>query len=147
MTNKLSQKKTVFSFVLMFCLFLTVLVFAFYRFRTPNEQANPTKRVNVLVPVRMIDLDTVERNNDVSAVFRIYNSDHSVLRIKEVRPDCYCTTSTFDKKLINPGDSAEVKLTFKYADTDRGYFHKSAFVESNAVKNPILLTIRGYLKH
>ena len=146
MTNNVSKKKTVFSFMLMVFLFLTVVVFAFYKFRAPNQHAEPMKKVNVWVPVRVIDLDTVERNNDVSATFRIYNSDHSILSIKEVRPDCYCTTSTFNKKLVNPGDSAEVKLTFKYADTDQGYFHKSAFVESNAAKNPILLTIRGYLK-
>lgn len=146
MTNTKSQKKTVFSFTLLVLLFLTVVVFAFYRFKTPNEHAAPPEKVNVSIPVRVINLDTAARNNDVSATFRIYNVDKALLRIKEVRPDCFCTTTTASKNVIEPGDSAEIKLTFKYTDRDYGYFQKSAFVESNAAKNPILLTIRGYLQ-
>lgn len=123
-----------------------VTIYALYKFRIPNKYAGSTGKVNINVPVKIINLDTVKRDNTATGLFKIYNIDNFVLRIHNMRPDCYCTKSTANKSAAPPGDSIEIKLKFDYTNNDFGYFQKSVFIESNAAKNPILLTIRGYLQ-
>ncbi|MFV0606422.1 MAG: DUF1573 domain-containing protein [Niabella sp.] len=89
----------------------------------------------------IIDVGKVITNDTVKADFTIHNLDPSFLYIKEVLPDCKCTSSSYDQGRLIPIDS-NAKITLKYVPRDKGIFQVSAVVSLNSKTSPMLI-LRG----
>ena len=66
------------------------------------------------------------------------------LFITDVRTNCGCTASEWDRKPANTGEKLKVKVEFTAENT--GFFSKRITVFSNAKDSPHNLTITGKVK-
>jgi hypothetical protein len=74
--------------------------------------------------------------------FKFTNKGNAPLIISGVRPSCGCTTPTWSKEPIKPGESGFI--TAEYDSENRpGAFIKSISVWSNAENSNVTLTIKG----
>jgi hypothetical protein len=87
------------------------------------------------------DYGTITQGGDGSCVFKFKNVGNEVLIISDVRKSCGCTTPTWSKEPILPGQSGEIKVG--YNTTNIGQFSKTITVISNAVSATVTLTIKG----
>ncbi len=80
------------------------------------------------------DFGTVEQATKNDHVFKFKNIGDEDLEIIKVRPTCGCTAALLSAKVIKPGESGEIKVTFN-AGSFRGKINKTVYVETN---EPIL---------
>ena len=80
-------------------------------------------------------------------IFKLENIGDEVLIIKEVKVSCEsCIAPIISTKELNPGDSAELKITVNSLDMI-GRFTKLIYVESNDPANPrAVITVSGFIK-
>lgn len=80
-----------------------------------------------------------------SFTFTFKNNSNSPILIQTVISSCGCTTPTWTKKPILPGDTGEIHITFL---NDQGAypFEKSLSVYITDIPKPIILRIRGIVK-
>ena len=80
-------------------------------------------------------------------IFKLENIGDEVLIIKEVKVSCEsCIAPIISTKELNPGDSAELKITVNSLDMI-GRFTKLIYVESNDPANPrAIITVSGFIK-
>lgn len=90
------------------------------------------------------DYGTVEYNANGTCVFEFTNTGKAVLVLSNVQPSCGCTSPEWSKEPIKPGDKG--KISVRYNTAIVGPFHKTITVLSNAVTNPVVLTIKGEVK-
>ncbi len=84
-----------------------------------------------------IDYGTIPHNADGNRIFHFTNMGKEPLIIKDARGSCGCTTPSWPKEPLQPGQSAEIKVHYA---TDRvGRVTKSVTITSNA--NPSTKTI------
>lgn len=80
--------------------------------------------------------------NDAKTVdFIITNGGTRELRIKEVHPDCGCTTAHYTQTPIAPGKTGVISITFDASML--GQFEKQVAVYTNADTQPRYITIGG----
>lgn len=87
------------------------------------------------------DYGTISQGSDGNCVFKFKNTGNEVLVISDVRKSCGCTTPTWSKEPILPGQSGEIKIGYNTANI--GNFSKTITVISNAVSATVTLTIKG----
>jgi hypothetical protein len=87
------------------------------------------------------DYGTITQGSDGGCVFKFKNIGNEVLVISDVRKSCGCTTPTWSKEPILPGQSGEIKVG--YNTNSVGQFSKTITVLSNATNATITLTIKG----
>lgn len=97
-------------------------------------------------PVIVFDSTTynygkIPYKGDGSCIFEFKNSGKQPLLLTKVRASCGCTTPSWPKKPIKPGDSGSIKVM--YNTRIRGNFSKSIRVYSNAENSPVTLRIKG----
>jgi hypothetical protein len=97
-------------------------------------------------PVMAFDSTTynygkIPYKGDGSCIFEFKNSGQEPLLLTNVRASCGCTTPSWPKKPIKPGDSGNIKV--RYNTRIRGNFSKSIYVYSNAKNSPVSLQIKG----
>lgn len=85
-----------------------------------------------------IDVDTIRSHS-----FVLTNSGTAPLVITRVYSGCGCTSATFPKEPVMPGDTARIVVTFNPADRPAGYFTKLVRIRSNAATKPHRLYIKG----
>jgi len=80
-------------------------------------------------------------------IFEFKNIGDEVLIIKEAKVSCEsCVDPLISTKELNPGDSAELKITVNSLDMI-GRFTKRIYVESNDPANPrVVVTVSGFIK-
>ncbi len=80
-------------------------------------------------------------------IFKLENIGDEVLIIKEAKVSCEsCIDPLISTKELNPGDSAELKITVNSLDMI-GRFTKRIYVESNDPVNPrVVVTVSGFIK-
>ena len=80
-------------------------------------------------------------------IFKLENIGDEVLIIKEAKVSCEsCIDPLISTKELNPGDSAELKITVNSLDMI-GRFTKRIYVESNDPVNPrAVITVSGFIK-
>ena len=80
-------------------------------------------------------------------IFKFENIGDEVLIIKEAKVSCEsCIDPLISTKELNPGDSAELKITVNSLDMI-GRFTKRIYVESNDPVNPrITITVSGFIR-
>lgn len=81
--------------------------------------------------------------------FRLYNTGNEDLILSKVQASCGCTSPSWPKEAIAPGDSAEIKVVFNTRGYKNKDFIKSIVVYSNAVARGKVVTdallIRGHV--
>lgn len=83
-----------------------------------------------------------EELKDVSCVMRAVNTGDTAVVISDVVTTCGCTSRTYTRGRILPGDTATVTLTY-HASGRAGAFSKTAFVYTNTPQHRTHLTITG----
>jgi hypothetical protein len=76
------------------------------------------------------DLGQLKLGKSYPVKFKIVNNGTAQLHIDTVSVSCDCTEPSFLKKMIAPGDSADLTVTF--TPYDKGPFSKVMVVKSNA---------------
>lgn len=87
------------------------------------------------------DYGTISQGGDGGCVFKFKNIGNEVLIISDVRKSCGCTTPTWSKEPIMPGQSGEIKVGYNTGNI--GQFSKNITVLSNAITASVVLTIKG----
>jgi hypothetical protein len=87
------------------------------------------------------DYGTVKQGGDGNCVFKFKNTGNEVLILSDVRKSCGCTTPTWSKEPILPGQNGEIKVG--YNTNNIGNFSKNITVISNANNATVVLTIKG----
>ncbi len=91
------------------------------------------------------DFGTVEKGQWVVGRFKLYNAGASILKFLRVAPGCGCTSAVIDKKILHPGETAELEFNIDTNDRD-GYFNSGIELETTEIKNPRrVLPIRGWV--
>lgn len=92
------------------------------------------------------DFGTIqEEGGPVSHEFTFTNTGKSPLIISNVRPSCGCTTPTWSKDPIPPGESGTIVAQYNPMNRP-GTFRKSITVTSNAETNNVVLYIQGIVQ-
>ncbi len=86
--------------------------------------------------------DIKESDGDVSYKFEFTNTGSEPLIIQNVTPSCGCTTPTWTKEPIMPGEKGVISAVFNPANRP-GHFDKYITVQSNASQPSMRLRITG----
>lgn len=101
------------------------------------------KKPRIVFEQRVHNFGTIkEDGGKVSHSFSFVNQGGQPLLINKVEASCGCTTPSWTRKPVEPGQSGFVRATF---DPRRrpGHFNKSVVVRSNAINGTVLLRIQG----
>lgn len=86
------------------------------------------------------DFGRVKYGEVAAYVFKIKNIGAAPLEISEISTSCSCTQAFLDNRVIAPGGSENVKVTFNPAihkdDTDLGKIKRTVYLKTNDPKNP-----------
>ena len=83
-----------------------------------------------------------EENGNVSYKFEFTNTGSEPLIVQNVVPSCGCTTPSWTKKPVMPGEKGFVAAAFNPANRP-GHFDKYVTVQSNASESSLRLRITG----
>lgn len=83
----------------------------------------------------------VEYRKPVTAEFKLRNTGTRKLRIDEVEVSCGCLKAEYPKKEIAAGGEFTLRLT--YDARQLGHFYKDACIYSNALNEPLYLSMQG----
>lgn len=83
-----------------------------------------------------------EEGGKVSTVFEFKNEGMAPLVLTNVKASCGCTTPTWTKTPVEPGETGTITVTYN-PNGRPGVFHKSINVTCNAENSPVRLQIRG----
>jgi hypothetical protein len=99
---------------------------------TPEQLANaPVAEFNVL----NYDFGEMKQGDKKDYTFELTNGGKSDLHIRNVRSSCGCTAVAPSKKVISPGETVPIKVTFD-SRGKRGRQSKSVTVITNDPKTP-----------
>ncbi|MEI6124818.1 MAG: DUF1573 domain-containing protein [Bacteroidota bacterium] len=87
------------------------------------------------------DYGTIQQGADGNCVFIFKNTGNEPLILSDVRKSCGCTTPTWSKEPILPGQSGVINVGYNTNTVNT--FNKSITVISNATNSTIILTIKG----
>lgn len=79
---------------------------------------------------------------NVTTYFKVVNTGDKPLNILSVRASCGCTSPSYSRKPVAPGDTGQVAVTYNPAGRP-GKFDKKVKVETNADPAVTTLTIKG----
>ncbi len=89
------------------------------------------------------DFGEIPSNRKVAFEWEYHNDGDAPLQITGTRPQCGCTATLLDHRMIPPGGSGILKITFDPAGMN-GSVRKSLAVTTNAAgKNRLLLTLKA----
>ena len=103
--------------------------------------ALPVAAQKLIIEKTTVDIGRMGYQKPATAVFECQNKSNRRLRIKDVKPDCYCTTVDFPRGDIGSGDKFQIRMT--YNGRQLGHFSHQAAIISNASKKPVYITMKG----
>jgi hypothetical protein len=110
--------------------------------KTPAAPAVTSEKAEISFVDKEHNFNEVIEGPEAIYVFKFYNTGKEPLTLTGAQPGCSCTVSDYTKEPIMPGKSGSI--TVKYGTKGRiGAFTKTVTVTSNAVSNPVTLTITG----
>ena len=82
------------------------------------------------------------KDGPVTCTFTLTNNTQEPLSIFSVISSCGCTNVSWPREVIEPGDSAEISIT--YSNDQGAYpFDKTLTVYTSAQKKPVILHVKG----
>ena len=90
------------------------------------------------LPTAEADFGIVPNTDPVTQVFEVRNTGDGVLDIISLSTSCGCTTATTSKDSLEPGDVAELTVTFDPGAHDgaTGEFMRQVFIQSTDPETP-----------
>ena len=85
----------------------------------------------------------LEADGRVTTVFEFTNEGATPLVVSKVRASCGCTTPSWTKTPIEPGQKGNITVTYNPTGRQGGPWQKSITVTSNAETETMRLTIKG----
>jgi hypothetical protein len=107
------------------------------------QTATPAPSDSIIFDKTTHDYGTIIVNSDGNCLFTFTNKGTEPLLISNVQASCGCTVPDWTREPVAPGQTGTIKVTYNTAII--GAFHKSITVSSNAVNNPVVLTITGVI--
>lgn len=109
------------------------------------------KLVEKVQPEVTLAFDFLEYNfgeidlaGDGTCTFTFYNKGKEPLLLTNVNASCGCTTPSWTRDPIQPGEKGEIKV--KYNTNIQGSFNKAVVVNSNGTPSVITLRVKGVVK-
>ena len=91
------------------------------------------------------DFGTIEEGTKATVTFTFTNTGTEPLVLTSVRASCGCTTPTWTKEPVLPGQTGEIKAVYN-SQGRPGNFTKTITVKHNGQGATEYLTIRGHVK-
>lgn len=107
-----------------------------------QEEKQPLTTVSVSQPEAV--LTGLQKSKTSTTVFKLTNTGSNPLIINYIKSSCGCTAPVYDKKPVEPGKEAEVKV--EIAPDKVGVFHKTIQVYCNTKKGVVLLAVKGMVE-
>ncbi len=120
-----------------------ITVFLFLRAFTGSEniQVSDKIKTTVVFDTMVMDLGLLTFNKPEKATYTFTNTGNHQLIIYRVTASCGCTEVEWPEKIIRPGKSDNIMITYDAAH--RGRFRKTVYVYANTKSSPIILTLEG----
>ncbi len=83
------------------------------------------------------DFGQVKEGEVLEHTFVLKNESEKTLTIKEVNTSCGCTTSKLEKKVLLPGESAEIEVKFNTKGYS-GLTQQYVYVHTDSLDKPII---------
>lgn len=132
-------------------LILTLFVALFGFTAQAQEQVQtPPSTVQIKFDKNAHDFGKIEKGGDGTHTFTFTNEGDETLVLSSVRASCGCTTPSWSREPIKPGETGTIKVKY---DTNRmGSFHKSITVQAKAegkeeLPKTVRLTIQGQVEN
>lgn len=111
-----------------------------------KQQSEPINGAKIVFATLEHHYGTIRKGGDGTCVFEFVNEGNEPLVLSSVRTSCGCTTPSWTKAPIMPGQKGQIRVRY---DTNRiGGFMKTITVKSNSIENPsIVLKIKGTVKN
>ena len=122
-------------------LIFTTLLFAAF---LANAQSSTVKKADgpeITFESLEHDYGTIQQGANGDCVFKFKNTGNEPLILSDVRKSCGCTTPTWSKEPILPGQNGLINVG--YNTNNIGTFSKTITVISNATNSTLTLTIKG----
>ena len=112
--------------------------------KNPNtlEGDNNQKLPEITFETLEHDFGKIIEGDKVDYDFKFTNTGEAPLIISEVKASCGCTTPSWPKGVIKPGESDIIKVVYN-SKGHPGTFSKGIVVTSNTYPNQIVLKISG----
>ena len=104
---------------------------------TPVEQ----KPTGLTFKEEVYSFGDIEKGKPVTHEFTFKNTSKQTILLTNVKASCGCTTPTWTKTPIKPGESGNVTATYNAAN--EGAFTKTITVTANDTEQNKVLTIKG----
>jgi uncharacterized protein DUF1573 len=88
------------------------------------------------------DFGTVSQMSTLEHIFKLTNTGDQPLEILAVEKNCGCTSTLLSEKVLEPGESGELKVEFESGSME-GPFRKKVNIFSNAPESETQLVIKG----
>jgi hypothetical protein len=88
------------------------------------------------------DFGTINSGEKVNHVFKFKNTGNADLVLSQVKASCGCTTPTYTKDPISPGDEGEIAVEFN-SEGIAGQVAKDITVLANTTPTTSVLTLSG----
>jgi hypothetical protein len=114
------------------------VLFMFFGNRANGQQAGASN--GFVLKESLFDFGKIPQGKPVFHVFEIKNIGKSNLQLTDVQASCGCTTPVWQRELVQPGGTTQIKVGYNAADA--GYFEKSITVFYGQGET-MLITIKG----
>ena len=113
---------------------------------TPPAQVKEAKNPEIQFQEDFFDFGKIEQQKSVSHIFKFKNTGNADLVINDLKSTCGCTAALVTLKVIPPGETGEIKVTFS-SKNFQGEVKRSVFVSSNDPKNSkVILNIKSFVQ-
>lgn len=106
------------------------------------KDAKQTLHAKLVCEQDFYDFGTVKAGEKLEHTFIIKNEGNSNLLISKVIPSCGCTIADYEKKPIEPGRTADIKIIFNTKGR-KGMAYKDITVKSNAINDTKTLSFKA----
>lgn len=89
------------------------------------------------------DFGEITEGEIASHIYKFTNEGTSPLILNQVTASCGCTTPSYSKQPIAPGESGEIEVVYDSAGQPTGVQHKIIIVSTNAAQKLHQLHFRG----
>lgn len=109
--------------------------------QTPQQASEQNKAITIKFEKTVHDYGNIQEEGDGTCEFNFTNTGEEPLVLRNVRSSCGCTIPEWPREPINPGEQANIKVSYNTKLTGR--FSKKISVYSNGSENPVILTVKG----
>jgi hypothetical protein len=121
----------------------------FLRIANPDSHPSEAEHASlphIVVPEPEHDFGVMDPLQSASHVFVIHNRGEGPLRLWRGSTTCKCTLSEIDKRVIPPGESGEVVLTWNTGRKHQRYDHSATVMTNDPERPELRLHVRGVVR-